>query len=137
MLVAADDAKKDLAKLQGTWSYASFVDPNHDKMPAEQLKKMSITFAGDKWTIKEDDRVVVWGTQKLDPSRTPHEIDSLIMDGEGKGTTMLGIYEFHGDTFRVCFDPTGKERPTSFTPKIGQFAGVIERQKKNPNPPAR
>src|SRR5205809_305685 len=105
LLVAADkdDAgKKELDKLQGTWSYVS-VESNGQKMTEDQLKKMSITYSGDKWTVKEDDKVVHTGTQKLDPSKTPHAIDSLITEGEGKGTTMLGIYEFKGDTFRVCF----------------------------------
>jgi hypothetical protein len=37
--------------------------------------------------------VVVAGTQKLDPTKDPHEIGSLVTEGEGKGTTMLGIYE--------------------------------------------
>jgi uncharacterized protein (TIGR03067 family) len=133
LLVAANDpkddaGKKELAKLQGTWSYVSFVNPNGDKMPDDQLKKMSITYSGDKWTVKEEDRVIVSGTQKLDPSRRPHEIDAVITEGEGKGNSMLGIYEWEGDMLKVCFDPMGKERPTSLTPKMGQFGGVIKRR---------
>ena len=121
---------KELAKLEGTWSYVWFIGPDGQKMPEDQLKKMSITYAGDKWTVKEGDRVLVAGTQKLNPAKTPLEIDSLITEGESKGVTMLGIYEFSGDTFKVCFDPSGKERPKSLTPKEGQFGGVIKKQKK-------
>ena len=127
---AKDDAgKKELDKLQGTWKSVSF-EMNGQKTPADELKKRTVTYTGDKWEVKEDGKVVVAGTQKLDPTKDPHEIDSLVTEGEGKGTTMLGIYELKGDTFRVCFDPTGKERPKSFTPKEGQFAGVVERMKK-------
>jgi uncharacterized protein (TIGR03067 family) len=134
LLVAADkpkdDAgKKDLDKLQGTWSYVSF-EINGQKMPADELKRMSITYEGNKWTVKQDDKVVVSGTQKLDPTKKPHQADSLIVEGEGKGTTMLGIYELKGDTMKACFDPSGKERPTSFTPKEGQLGGVLKRGKK-------
>ena len=43
---------------------------------------------------------------------------------------MLGIYEMKGDMVKVCFDPQGKERPTSFTAKEGQFSAVIQREKK-------
>jgi hypothetical protein len=32
-------------------------------------------------------------------SRAPGQIDSVITEGEGKGNTMLGIYELKGDTF--------------------------------------
>jgi uncharacterized protein (TIGR03067 family) len=127
---AKDDAgKKELDKLQGTWKSVSF-EMNGKKTPEDELKKRTVTYTGDKWEVKEDGKVVVAGTQKLDPTKDPHEIDSLVTEGEGKGTTMLGIYELKGDTFRVCFDPTGKERPKSFTPKEGQFAGVVERMKK-------
>src|SRR3954471_19749577 len=101
---------------------------NGEKMPEDQLKKMSITYAGNQWTVKEGDKVLVAGTQKLDPSKKPHEIDSVIT--EGKGNTMLGIYELEGDRMKVCFDPQGKERPKEFTPKAGQYAGVIQRMKK-------
>ena len=133
MLIAADkgDAdKKDQDKLQGTWSYVSLVEVDGTKMPEDQIKKMSITFKDDTWTVKEDGKVVVEGTQKLDPSKTPHEIDSVITEGEDKGMKMLGIYELKGDTMKVSFDPQGKNRPKDFTPKEGQFVGVIKRMKK-------
>ena len=134
LLVAADkpkdDAgKKELDKIKGTWSYVSF-EMNGMKTPADELKRMSITFEGNKVTIKQDDKIVVSGTQKLNSGKTPHEVDCLIVEGEGKGTTMLGIYEFKGDTMKACFDPAGKERPKSFTAKEGQFVGVIKRAKK-------
>src|SRR5438309_1056850 len=87
-----DDGKKDREKLQGTWRYVSF-ESNGEKMPEEQLKRMSVTYAGDRWTVKEGDKVLVSGTQKLDPSKKPAQMDSVIAEGEGKGTTMLGIYE--------------------------------------------
>jgi uncharacterized protein (TIGR03067 family) len=124
-----DAGKKELEKLQGTWRYVSF-EMNGEKMPEEQLKKMSITYTGNKWVVREEDKVIVEGTHKLDATKEPHQIDSVITEGEGKGTTMLGIYEFKGDTVRSCFDPQGKVRPKSFTPEPGQFVGVIRREKK-------
>jgi uncharacterized protein (TIGR03067 family) len=126
---AGDAGKKDSEKLQGTWQYVSF-ESNGEKMAADQLKKMTVTYTGDKWVVREGDKVVVAGTQKLDPTKEPHEIDSVVTEGEGKGNTMLGIYELKGDTFRVCFDPEGKDRPKDFTPKAGQFGGVVSRVKK-------
>jgi uncharacterized protein (TIGR03067 family) len=117
-------------ELQGRRRYNSF-EMDGQMMPPEQLAKMSITYTGDKWVVvREGDKIVVAGTQKLDPTKRPRQIDSLITEGEGKGTTMLGIYELKGDTFRVCFDPQGKERPKDFIPQPGQFVGVIRREKK-------
>ena len=70
------------------------------------------------------------GTHKFDPDKKPPQVDAVVTEGEDKGNTMLGIYELKGDTMKVCFDPTGKERPTSFTPNEGQFGGVVKRAKK-------
>ena len=124
-----DASKKESERLQGRWRSVSF-EADGKKASEDQLKQRTITYTGDRWTVREGEKVIVAGTQKLDPSKTPHEIDSLITEGEGKGITMLGIYEFKGDTFKVCFDPQGKERPRDFTPKAGRFVGVIRREKK-------
>jgi uncharacterized protein (TIGR03067 family) len=126
---AGDAAKKDVRALQGKWRYVSFVIDG-EKMPPEQMAKMSITYTDDTWVVREADKVVVAGTQKLDPTKQPHHMDSLITEGDAKGKTMLGIYELKGDTCRVCFDPQGKERPKDFTPGAGQFGGTIRREAK-------
>ncbi|MFO0967379.1 MAG: hypothetical protein U0793_17610, partial [Gemmataceae bacterium] len=58
------------------------------------------------------------------------QVDAKVTEGEGKGSDMVGIYELKGKTMKVCFDLKGKERPTSFVSKEGQFAAVIQREKK-------
>jgi uncharacterized protein (TIGR03067 family) len=125
-----DQGKKELEKLQGTWRYVSFeIDGN--KMPEEKVKKITITCNGEKWVIREGDKVSTAGTHKLDATKEPHEIDWVFTQGEARGATLRGIYEFKGDTIRLCFsDPQGKERPKSFTAGPGQFVAVIRREKK-------
>lgn len=131
------DAKKDkkdlgaaeLKKVQGTWKFTAHAHGDKVASP-EQLAKMKITFAGAKFSVTIDGKVVQAGTQKLDPTKKPAQLDSKVTEGEGKGGTMLGIYEMKGNTIKVCFDPSGKERPTSFTAKEGQFSATIEREKK-------
>src|SRR5262245_10620047 len=111
-----------LKHLQGTWRFAS-VDMGGKPLPKEEATKRTITFVGDKWTVHEGDKILQAGTHKFDPSYKPGQVDAMVTDGEGKGNKMLGIYEMKGDnTMQVCFDPEGKERPTSFTAKEGQFA---------------
>ena len=72
------------------------------------------------------------GTQKLDPSKSPKAIDVTMTEGPNKGAVMLGIYEFDGDTLKVCFDPQGKKRPTEFKspPDSANFVNVHKRVKK-------
>src|SRR5947208_6786 len=107
---AKDAGKADLKKMQGTWKFTAHA--HGDKaVPEDQLAKMKITFTGDKFSVRVDDKVVQAGMNKLDPTKKPAHVDATITEGENKGTTMLGIYELKGDTIKVCFDPQGKERP--------------------------
>jgi uncharacterized protein (TIGR03067 family) len=124
-----DAGKKALAQIQGTWRYVAVVTDGK-KTPAEELKGVTITFTGDKWVVRKGDKTVLAGTQKLDPDKKPAQVDAVTTEGLGKEAMMLGIYELKGETLRMCFDQQGKERPTSFTPKAGQFQVVLQREKK-------
>jgi uncharacterized protein (TIGR03067 family) len=124
------DAGKDvLKKIQGTWKFVS-QEMDGKPLPKEELAKQTITFAGDKWTVRRDGKVVQAGTHKFDPGKKPAQVDAVVKEGEDKGSTMLGIYELKGDTIKVCFDPQGKERPADFTSKAGRMTAVVEREKK-------
>jgi uncharacterized protein (TIGR03067 family) len=118
-----------LKKIQGTWQFIS-QEMDGKPRPAEEVKKIKITFTDDKWSVRMEGKEIQAGTHKFDPSKKPVQVDAMVTEGEGKGGTMLGIFELKGDTIKVCFDPQGKERPTSFTAKAGQFSAVVEREKK-------
>jgi len=118
-----------LKKIQGTWRFVSQEMAGKPR-PPEEVAKLKITFTGDKWVVREDGNVVQAGTHKLDPTKKPAQVDAAVTEGQDKGSTMLGIYQLEGDTMKVCFDTQGKERPTSFQAKAGQFAVVIQREQK-------
>ena len=122
----ADDVLK---QLQGTWKFVS-QEVDGKARTNDELAKQTITFDGDKWTVHRDGKVVQAGTHKFDPDQKPPHVDAPVTEGEGKGNTMLGIYELKADTLKVCFDPNGKERPTDFTSKAGRMTAVVEREKK-------
>jgi uncharacterized protein (TIGR03067 family) len=119
----------ELKKIQGTWKFTS-QEMEGKPVPPEQLAKMTITFTDDKWSVREAGKVIQEGTHKLNPNKKPAQLDAVVTEGPGKGTTMLGIYELKGDTMNVCFDPEGKARPTSFTAQAGQFSATVQREKK-------
>jgi len=125
---AKETGEKDLKKIQGTWRFVS-QEWQGQARPAQDVAKLTITFTGDKWEVRDDGKLVQGGTNKLDPTKKPAQVDAAVTEGEGKGTTMLGIYEVNGDTMKVCFDPQGKERPTNFASKEGQFSAVTKREK--------
>jgi uncharacterized protein (TIGR03067 family) len=129
---AADEkADKDLKALHGTWTFYAHI-ANGKKTSAEDLKKMTITFEGNKFTVKSGDKVIQTGTHKLDSSKDLKTVDAKVTEGEGRGTTMLGIYEIKGDVLRACFDPSGKKRPKEFKSEEGSgtFLVVNKRVKK-------
>jgi uncharacterized protein (TIGR03067 family) len=125
------DLEKEVRKFKGTWTIESS-ETGGKKLPADELKGFIVTFDGDKHTVKKGDEVIQVGTQELDPSKSPKTITVTMTEGPNKGTVMLGIYEFDGDTLKVCFDPEGKKRPTEFksAPGSPNFVNVHKRVKK-------
>jgi uncharacterized protein (TIGR03067 family) len=128
----ADDkaaVEKELKKFQGTWTFES-VETGGKEIQATEFKGMTVTFEGDKFTVKKGDEVIQAATQKLDPSRSPKTLDVTVTEGLNKGAVMLGIYEISGDTLKVCFDPEGKKRPTQFKTGPGSQTLVVHKRVK-------
>jgi uncharacterized protein (TIGR03067 family) len=107
------DVKKELKKFEGTWTFES-VEAGGKELPAAEFKGMTVTFQGDKYSVKKGDEVIEAANLKLDPSQSPKSLDATVTEGPNKGTVILGIYQISGDTLKVCFDPEGKRRPTEF-----------------------
>jgi uncharacterized protein (TIGR03067 family) len=60
----------------------------------------------------------LWGDlARLDPSRTPHEIDLRVATG-----TWLGIYQMEGDRLKLVANEPGQPRPAEFR---GSPAGTL------------
>lgn len=110
---AADEKPDDKKAIQGAWTYES-VEWNGKKLPADQIKLTTITFDGDKYTVKVGDKVTQAGTMKFDSAKKPKAFDATVTEGEGKGGVLLGIYKIDGDTVTACWKLTGIERPTEF-----------------------
>jgi uncharacterized protein (TIGR03067 family) len=125
------DLEKEAKKFQGTWTFESS-EAGGKALSAEDLAGLVVIFEGDKHTVKKGDQVIQVGTQKFDPSKSPKAIDVTMTEGPSKGALMLGIYEFDGDTLKVCFDFQGKQRPTEFksAPGSSTFLNVHKRVKK-------
>ena len=112
------DVEKELKKFQGTWT-VELVEAEGKELPIDPFKGMTVTFEGDKYTVKIGEKVIQTATQKLDPSKSPKTLDGTVAEGPNKGTVILGIYEIGGDTLKICFDPEGKKRPTEFKTAAG------------------
>ncbi len=68
------------------------------------------------------------GTFTLDATKKPKQMDSVSAEQQ----VMLGIYEIDADSYKVCFAPIDKSRPSEFASTRGnrQILQVWKRQKK-------
>ena len=125
------DLEKEVKKFQGAWTIESS-ETGGMAIPPDLLKGFIVTYEGDKHTVKNGDKVIQVGTQKIDPSKSPKTIDVTMTEGPKKGKVMLGIYEIDGDTLKAYFDPQGKKRPTEFksAPGSANVVNVHKRVKK-------
>jgi uncharacterized protein (TIGR03067 family) len=136
--LTADDAKdeaikKDRKKYEGTWQVVS-LEVEGNKADEEAAKKiMVINEADGKWAIEVEGKVMVRGTSEIHPLKKPKTVDLTGTEGDQKGETALGIYEFADDnTRKVCLAQAGKERPTEFssTAENKHILAVLKRVKK-------
>jgi uncharacterized protein (TIGR03067 family) len=115
LAVVEDTAKvkAELKKLQGTWVDISIEKPGakRKKVGEQQLK-----IDGETFTLSHDGNVEDKGTIKLDPSRSPGEIDFQIREGKNEGKTGLGIYAWDGEHLKLCLGSVeAGTRPKDFT----------------------
>lgn len=72
------------------------------------------------------------GTVAVDASKSPKTMDVTGTDGPNKGKTFPAIYELDGDTLRICYDLSGKERPKEFktAPQTRLYLVTYKRDKR-------
>lgn len=110
--------KKERQRFQGTWKVVEYVTGG-EPLPEEQVKAMQTVFAGDRMTISlsmsESKREY---TLTLDPGKKPAELEATLDIAKIKAKIrpgMPGIYEFEGDTLKLCLARLGgKIRPKEF-----------------------
>ena len=129
MQTANGDDPNDCDAVQGTW-LASAAELGGKPFPEEVRKSIKLTLKDGKYTVtvgKNPDQ----GTVKLDSSAKPKALDISGTEGPNKGKTFLAIYELDGDTLKICYDLSGKARPTEFKTAEGtqQFLVTYKREK--------
>lgn len=105
--------KKELAPFQGSWQIES-VEENGKKVDAEEFKGRTLVFASDHVLVRGPGKFMQMAVLKLGFAKKPKTINVTIVQGEDRGTTMLGIYTIEADTLKLCLDPDGEERPKVF-----------------------
>src|SRR5579871_2460587 len=91
LLTAAGGPGKESApmsdhdKLQGTWLTVSLVNDGKtlvdEKSPPQPGPVTKLAYDGDHWNVIVGDKTVATGVFKIDPTKTPKEIDILDESG--------------------------------------------------------
>jgi uncharacterized protein (TIGR03067 family) len=108
-----DDARTDLSPLQGAWAMVLCFS-NGDALPADLVKTGELVVQNNDYRAKLNTNAVA-STIKVDPSKTPKEIDFAFTSGPQSGKTVKGIYKVLGDDLTICRGLTEHDdRPTGF-----------------------
>jgi uncharacterized protein (TIGR03067 family) len=108
------EPKADKA-LNGWWKPDSGVMAGKE-LSRDDLKPRYLSLSDGSYMLNHGDQVDE-GTYKIVESGNPKTISFVVTKGENKGKTMLGIYELNKRSLRICFDVSGKTRPTKFESK--------------------
>jgi uncharacterized protein (TIGR03067 family) len=124
----SDDAKEDT--IDGTWLPSS-AELGGKKFPDDVRKSIKLVLKDDKYTVTVGTQVDQ-GTVKLDASAKPKALDITGTEGPNKGKKIPAIYERNGDTLRVCYDLSGKSRPTEFKSETGTQLFLVTYKREKP-----
>jgi uncharacterized protein (TIGR03067 family) len=131
---AEDDAKKEVAKLKGTWTPTS-LRWNGKDLPTDGKYKFKFVFQDDQATIEGSNAVKKeYGkiTFKLDPTTDPKIVDMTISAGVQKDAVIEGIYQLKDDELTICAKVLGNERPAQFESAEGSSVVLIVLKREKP-----
>ncbi len=123
-------AAAENSEVDGEWKPLS-AELAGKKYPQKILDTMKLTVKEGKYTVKvggQNDE----GTVTYDPEKSPKAMDIKGTKGPNEGKTFLTIYELKGDEMRVCYDLSGKSRPTEFATKPDTLLFLVTYQKAKP-----
>ncbi len=128
-IVWSGEERPNAAKnLQGKWR-GTTLKINNVEAAVEDAKAFQVTMKGDEMilmTCRGDRCIERKKTFRIDPTKTPMEIDLTSLDGAEKGQTQLGIFSMEEGRWKLCVPFSGGGRPTTFKTKVDDGLMVIE-----------
>ena len=105
-------------ELQGTWKVTEF-HTARGSSAVEDGRIIPYTFEGNKLITVGPGDVRVEIEYRLDPTKSPKQIDQRFAGGVIGPWIAKGIYKLEGDTLTICYGGRDVARPTEFAAKPG------------------
>ncbi len=128
--LAHEDAGATTKDFEGTWLPLS-AELAGEKWPDKILKTIKLVLKDENYKVTVGESIDE-GTWKIDSSKSPKTMDIKGINGPNKGKTFLTIYELDKDTLRVCYDLSGKQRPTEFKTKAKTMLYLVTYKRSKP-----
>jgi uncharacterized protein (TIGR03067 family) len=122
--VPSDDQKE----LQGDWIPVK-AELAGQPMPEAVLKTISLKLTKNDYEVLVGDKPDK-GTWTIDAATKPKSMKIVCLKGPNKGKTFPAIYELTEDSLRVCYDLSGKKRPTEFKTKADTKLYLVKYKRK-------
>jgi len=122
---------------QGNWKCASLQFDAKEQLPPEERNKLALVIKDREYRMyslsnPEKQLYTRLFTAELTLDHTGRQFELVIADGAQKGKKVHGIYEWTGTSFRICYGPAERPRPTKFetTPNSGFFLETWQPEKR-------
>lgn len=110
--------------IAGTWTCVSAIIDGRP-LPEEVTKRLRLTLTKESYRTTKGDQVLFESTYKLDPSRSPCQINIIGTEGDLAGKEAQGICALSDDLFKICYTMPGRPRPAQFESPAGSQAQLI------------
>ncbi|CAN5168552.1 hypothetical protein BH11PLA2_BH11PLA2_26580 [soil metagenome] len=107
------EAKFDAEKLVGKWKFAD--GKKGGNAVGDDTKKSVFVITKDRISINGEDGKEMYAMEyTVDAKASPVTIDMKMVVPAGQDAKAKGIIELDGDSFKICYDPSGEKRPEKF-----------------------
>lgn len=122
-----DSAEEEQRKLQGFWLVVQSIGGGKEE-PQEGEDRTLLVFDGSIIQLREGRKEPVdFVKYKLNPAKSPKEMDLRYLFGANKGATRQAIYELEGKTLKICVQQDPEQpRPKEFvSPKDSKILLIV------------
>lgn len=110
--------------IDGTWVPAA-ATMGGQPFPAALLTSMQLVVKDGQYVVTVSGQIDR-GTVTIDTSTTPMAMTVSGVEGPNEGKIYPAIFAVVGETLRICYDLSGRQRPTAFASPPGSMHFLVD-----------